>query len=101
MEQQSSYTEQDFIEINKYLEKHPNAKIWATADGMEIPYRYLKYNHILNIISFVERYKNHYEGRYGVEATAKIIKNMTRLRDLHISKMGPAGKILYADPKKG
>lgn len=101
MEQrQGSYTEQDYVEWRKLIDRRPNASVWTTADGMEIPYRHLKYDHILNIITFVERYKGHYESRCGIQKTEKILRDMKRLKDYHISKMGSIGKILYGDKTK-
>lgn len=97
----SSYTLEELEQFKEYIKKHPNANTWTTADGKEIPYRFLKYHHITNIISFVGEYKIHYNRMGGESRTEKLIRDMKRLEKIKLAQMGSIGKILYANPKEG
>ena len=92
----SSYTEEDKEFFREYLEKHPNAKTWKTLEGLVVPCRFLKDDHVENIIT-------HLEGRLekwpGTQSLIDAIAEMKALKTKRLSKKSIAGKILYAPTK--
>lgn len=83
----SSYTKEDIVEIEKYLQRYPNAITWTTMEGLTIPIKLIKDDHLKNIRKHMDSHFSHYGNR-------KIYKTiMKEWKKRFISS--PAGEVLY------
>ena len=101
MAQLSSYSEEEIKQFQEYMKKYPMANTWTTADGIVIPYKFIKFQHLENILTFLDAYKEHYIARMGDHEFGIMLKGLKKLRKNKVDKMGPTGQILYGDAKKG
>lgn len=101
MAQKSSYTEKDYEQHAKYLEKHPNSPTWTTIDGHTIPVVMIKDQHLKNVIRHQEerlkRFKS--EKLLGIyyEDFLKIHNICLKEMKKRLIKKSVAGRLLFGD----
>ena len=92
MTNSTSYTENDKKKIKKYLEKYPNAWHWTTLQGLRIPLKFIKDDHLKNI-------KKHIDNNpiiFGKDSSKTIIYKEWKKR--FTSTL--AGKVLFGGHKR-
>ncbi len=92
----SSYTEKDYEQHAKHLEKYPNCATWTTLDGHTIPVIMLKDDHLKNVIRHQEeRLKDlapHFREDF-LEIHNICLKEMKK----RLIKKSVAGRLLFGD----
>lgn len=88
----SSYSEKDVQDIEKYLQRHPNATTWTTMEGLTIPIRLIKDDHLKNIRKHMDRHFEH----YGNRPIYKTIMKEWKKRFI----TSTAGEVLFGKTKK-
>jgi len=85
----SSYTDEDVDNIEKYLQRHPNAITWTTMEGLTIPIKLIKDDHIKNIKKHMDAHFSH----YGERPIYKTIMKEWKKRFASTN----AGKVLFGN----
>jgi hypothetical protein len=101
MSQQSSYSKEEIEMFEKYLIANPNKECWTTLDGVRIPYKFIKDDHLQNIIKHLKD-RVEYAKKDGVEQwryeklldSIEVFENLLRKR---LIKSTLAGKVLFAN----
>lgn len=97
--QTSSYTKEELAEFLKYIEETGDAEIWTTLEGDKIPFRYIKEDHLKNIIGHLKVRLQTATG-YPRSALADLNKTLSRMETLYkrkLIKKSPAARVLYAN----
>lgn len=97
--QTSSYTPEELVEFEKYIEKTGDDEVWQTLDGDRIPFKFIKEDHLKNIISHLKQRLRLSTG-YPRSAVADLNKTLTRMETLYkrkLIKKSPAARVLYAN----
>lgn len=83
----SSYTDKDIEEIEKYKQRYPNARTWTTLEGLSIPFKLIKDDHLKNIKKFMDKNFDH----YGNRPVYKVLNKEWKKRFITTS----AGEVLF------
>ena len=88
MSQETSYTEEDIKNIEKYMEKNPKVRTWHTKDGLVIPIPLIKDDHLKNIRKYIKKFDKHFSPK-----VYELIDKEFKKRFLNTT----AGEVLFGD----
>jgi hypothetical protein len=92
----SSYTEKDYEQHSRYLEKHPNSPTWTNQDGHTIPVVMLKDEHLKNVIRHQQERLKNIPNRFA-EPMLKIHNICLKEMKKRLIKKSIAGRLLFGD----
>ena len=97
--QKSSYSKEELENFKTYIQENPEVEYWTTLDGKKIPFKYIKEDHLKNIIIHLKERKKNAVGfpAYALKDLNSTLNKLETLYKRMLIKKSPAAKVLYAN----